>query len=77
MSYPSVKKEKVSDLTHKLFFKTTRNSHFDRVHLRKFFLSHLCNDFDVTVCYKAMPYLAKFVGKKKIYIYIYIYIYIL
>ena len=57
LSYLSVKKDRVSDLTYKLFFKT-RNPVFNGVHLRKSFLSHLCTDFDIMVCYKAMPSLS-------------------
>ena len=63
-SYLSVKKNRASGLAHKLFFKTNRNPLFNGVHLRKLFLFHLCNDFDVTICYKATPNLAKFVSRK-------------
>ena len=61
-NYLSEKKEKAIDSSHNLFFKTFKNPLFNNVHLRSLFLYHLGHDFDVTICYKATPNLAKFVG---------------
>ena len=60
-SYLSEKREKASDSSHNLFFKTVKNPLFNNIHLRNLFLYHLGHDFDVTICYKATPNLAKFV----------------
>ena len=60
--YLSEKKEKTKVSSHNLFFKTFKNPLFNNVHLRNLFLYHLGHDFDITICYKATPNLAKFVG---------------
>lgn len=62
--YLSKPKDKVKDASCKVFFKTFRNPLFKDVHLRNLFLSHLGNDFDVKVCYKATSNLSKFVVQK-------------
>ena len=55
-NYLSEKKEKAKVSSHNLFFKTFKNPLF-----RNLFLYHLGHDFDITICYKATPNLAKFV----------------
>ena len=57
--YLSRSKDKTRDVDQ---IKTFTNPLFQDVNLKNLFLYHLGNDFDVTICYKATPSLAKLVG---------------
>ena len=59
--YLSKKSETFKDQSHMLFFKTFKNPLFNNVCLKELFSFHLGGDFDVTICYKATPNIAKFV----------------
>ena len=52
-------KDKSKDVSHLVFFKTYRNPLFHDLHLKNLFQSHLDNDLDVIICYKATASLAK------------------
>ena len=57
--YLSRTKDISKDVSQLVFFKTVRNPLFHNIHLKNLFLSHLGNDLDVIVCYKATANLAK------------------
>ena len=60
--YLSIKRDNSRDVSRRLYFKTSRNPLFHNIQLKNLFLYHLGSDFDVTICYKATPSLAKFVS---------------
>ena len=59
--YLSRSKDQIKDMNYRVFFKTCKNPLFQDIHLKNLFSHHLGNDFDVTICYKSTPNLARFV----------------
>ena len=59
--YLSRSKDQVKNVNNRVFFKTCKNPLFHGIHLKNLFLYHLGNDFDLTVCYKTTPNLARLI----------------